>query len=154
MRCCRSLQRNSSRMKKNSITAEEMRDAYNKHSRRKMSDPDIHHNLQNETISSTTPRSQAITIPPGHLPGSNIPPVLSPVASPQSGNSEGMYLNDFLFSKTNEDFCSYKVSCVVDRTHRRGDVFSVPCCGRIRRFTSSLLGGNSLAAWASSNQSV
>lgn len=103
-------------MKKTSITAEEMRDAYNKHSRRKMSDPDIHH-LQNEPISSTTPRSQAITIPPGHVLGSNIPPALSPVASPQSGNSEGMYLKNFVFLKANENFCSYKISCVVDRTH-------------------------------------
>lgn len=74
-------------MKKSSITAEEMRDAYIKHSRRKMSDPDIHHNM-NEPLTSNTPRSQAISIPPAANTAT-----MSPIASPHSGNSEGMYCN-------------------------------------------------------------
>lgn len=74
-------------MKKTSVTAEDMRESFIKHARRKMSDPDIHHNPP-ETVSPASTRSQAISIPPSnHLPTS------SPIVSPHSITSDGKKQN-------------------------------------------------------------
>lgn len=86
----------TSRMKKTSVTAEDMRESFAKHARRKMSDPDIHHNINEPTVSPASVRSQAISIPPSN----NSQPV-SPVVSPHSANSEGnqMLYFSFMFRK-------------------------------------------------------
>lgn len=79
----RSLQRMTSRTKKSSVTPEEMRESFTRQARRKMSDPDIHHNI-NDQVAVGSGRSQAISIPPHNTLSS-----ISPIVSPHSGISEG-----------------------------------------------------------------